>query len=214
MVILLLLSVFIGTVMLVKLGQFIRLAFSGKNEVKIAVLQWIGGEKDAAYERIKSLNSPSAIVVSHLMRGLKLGKEHETEVREDIERVAAQQVTKIRSWFGAIEAIVQVAPLLGLFGTVIGMIEAFQKLQGAGTEVDPALLAGGIWVALLTTAAGLAVAIPSALVLYWFESRAEKEQAFMETAMTSVLTGRLTETGKAMISVSTQDKVTSIDNAA
>ncbi len=65
----------------------------------------------------------------------------------------------------------QLAPLLGLFGTVLGMIEAFQTLQEAGSTADPSLLAGGIWVALMTTAVGLCVAIPASVVLAWFDSR-------------------------------------------
>ena len=81
----------------------------------------------------------------------------------------------------------QVAPLLGLFGTVLGMIEAFRALQEAGAQVDPSLLAGGIWVALLTTAAGLAVAMPTAMVLSWFEGRMDAERVTAERAIASVL---------------------------
>ena len=54
---------------------------------------------------------------------------------------------------------------MGLFGTVLGMIDAFRALQAAGDAVDPSVLAGGIWVALLTTAAGLGVAMPTSLAL-------------------------------------------------
>jgi biopolymer transport protein ExbB len=70
----------------------------------------------------------------------------------------------------ALELIAAIAPLLGLLGTVMGMIEAFQTLQSAGAGADPAALAGGIWQALLTTAAGMAVAIPASLALSWGES--------------------------------------------
>ena len=73
------------------------------------------------------------------------------------------------------------------------MIEAFQTLQNAGSEADPAVLAGGIWVALLTTAVGLAVAIPVAFILTWFEGRIESERLVMEDAITSLFTGRMTE---------------------
>ena len=69
------------------------------------------------------------------------------------------------------QKIKSLAPLLGLFGTVLGMIEAFQAMQAAGSSVDPSTLAGGIWAALLTTAAGLAVAMPTSLILTWFEAR-------------------------------------------
>ena len=77
----------------------------------------------------------------------------------------------------------QIAPLLGLFGTVLGMIDAFRALQSAGTAVDPTVLAGGIWVALLTTAAGLAVAMPTSLLLTWLESRTARERDFAALAL-------------------------------
>jgi len=70
---------------------------------------------------------------------------------------------------------------------VLGMIEAFRELQVAGNAVDPSLLAGGIWVALLTTAAGLAVAMPVSLVLTWFETVVENERVAIETMTSAVL---------------------------
>jgi biopolymer transport protein ExbB len=98
-------------------------------------------------------------------------------------RLAAEVETRIRGLergFRALDIIAQVAPLLGLFGTVLGMIEAFRALQEAGPVVDPAALAGGIWVALTTTAAGLAVAMPVTILLGWLESRVEAERDFLE----------------------------------
>ncbi|MGH1350835.1 MAG: MotA/TolQ/ExbB proton channel family protein [Methyloligellaceae bacterium] len=207
--ILLILGVFTGTIMIRKLFQFIWLMFAGKARVNFAIGLWISGDRENAYKRVERLGGPTAKVVAHLMRGMMRGAEKEARVREDVERIAAHQLSKLRSWFRAIEAVVQVAPLLGLFGTVIGMIEAFQNLQNAGTEVDPALLAGGIWVALLTTAVGLAVAIPAAFVLYWLESMADKEQEQMEAAITSILTGRITEGPLPQM-----NKVVSVDHAA
>ncbi len=88
-----------------------------------------------------------------------------------------------------IEAVVQAAPMLGLLGTVIGMISAFGKLSGGGGAVDPGALAGGIWVALLTTAIGLAVAIPFYFVSTWLESRIERERAAMETVISGLVNG-------------------------
>lgn len=63
------------------------------------------------------------------------------------------------------------APLLGLLGTVLGMIRAFQEIQGAQGVVDPQRLAGGIWEALLTTAFGLIVAIPALGIYHFLNSR-------------------------------------------
>ena len=88
---------------------------------------------------------------------------------------AAKTLASYQSGFRILDNIAQIAPLLGLFGTVLGMIDAFQALQAAGSAVDPAALAGGIWVALLTTAAGLAVAMPTSLALSWLESRVQAD---------------------------------------
>ncbi|NIY99719.1 MotA/TolQ/ExbB proton channel family protein, partial [Salipiger sp. HF18] len=60
-------------------------------------------------------------------------------------------------------------------------------LQDAGSQVDPSILAGGIWVALLTTAVGLAVAMPTSLILSWFESRMEAERVLAERCIRSAL---------------------------
>ncbi len=81
--------------------------------------------------------------------------------------------------------------MLGLFGTVLGMIEAFQALQAAGNQVDPSQLAGGIWVALLTTAVGLIIAIPTAMSLAWLESRVEKERVFFDWAIALVFESKI-----------------------
>lgn len=101
----------------------------------------------------------------------------------DEARLLAEVESRIRGLargFRALDIIAQVAPLLGLFGTVLGMIEAFRALQAAGSMVDPAALAGGIWVALTTTAVGLAVAMPVTILLGWLEGRVEAERDFLE----------------------------------
>ena len=83
----------------------------------------------------------------------------EAMVREEVARLAGDRLEGLRAYLRPLEVIAGVAPLLGLFGTVLGMISAFQQLEQAGSQVNPAVLSGGIWEALLTTAVGLAVAI-------------------------------------------------------
>jgi biopolymer transport protein ExbB len=90
--------------------------------------------------------------------------------REETGRVAKRLLGQAAGGLRALELIATIAPLLGLLGTVLGMISAFQALQQAGSKADPSLLAGGIWEALLTTAAGMAVAIPASAALTWFEA--------------------------------------------
>lgn len=110
----------------------------------------------------------------------------EAAAREETTRVARAALGEARVGLRALELISTVAPLVGLLGTVLGMIEAFQALQEAGNRADPAALAGGIWQALLTTAAGMAVAIPASVALSWFEGVAERVQADMEDAAVRV----------------------------
>jgi len=90
-----------------------------------------------------------------------------------------------------LDVIAQVAPLLGLFGTVLGMITAFQTLQTAGGTADPAVLAGGIWVALVTTAAGLIVAMPTSMALSWFDGCLERHERALRDALEEVLVPNL-----------------------
>jgi biopolymer transport protein ExbB len=107
-----------------------------------------------------------------------------------VERLQAEAETrfaKLETGFRLLDSVAQLAPLLGLFGTVLGMIEAFRSLQAAGSQVDPSILAGGIWVALLTTAVGLVVAMPTALILSWLEQRMEAERVIADKAILTVL---------------------------
>ena len=82
-----------------------------------------------------------------------------------------EKFQKIQLFLPSLEIISQVSPLIGLLGTVIGMIDSFNELELGGSLVDPSILAGGIWTALLTTAMGLIVAIPALVSHYFFERR-------------------------------------------
>jgi biopolymer transport protein ExbB len=108
--------------------------------------------------------------------------------REETTRFAKAELAEARSGLRVLELIATIAPLLGLLGTVLGMIEAFQALQDAGSRADPAALAGGIWEALLTTAAGMAVAIPASMALTWFESITDRIQGDLEDIATRIFT--------------------------
>ena len=112
----------------------------------------------------------------------------EETVKEEVVRVASLQLDSLRSGLRTLALIASLSPLIGLLGTVIGMIEAFQALEAAGSRVDPAILSGGIWVALLTTAAGLVVAIPAAVAHNWFEGAVYRCRRAMEDAATQVFT--------------------------
>ena len=89
------------------------------------------------------------------------------DIEKEIDLLKNEEFKRIYSFLPSLEVISQVSPLVGLLGTVIGMIDSFNELELGGSLVDPSILAGGIWTALLTTAMGLIVAIP-ALVSHYF----------------------------------------------
>ncbi|MCB1071292.1 MAG: MotA/TolQ/ExbB proton channel family protein [Kiritimatiellae bacterium] len=95
---------------------------------------------------------------------------------------------RLEAHLTTLSVISQVAPLLGLLGTVLGMVRAFLAVQQGGGEVNPSALAGGIWEALLTTVFGLVVAIPAYLAWHGFErliaTRLEAVEELMETWIT------------------------------
>ena len=179
--VLIVVSVITLTVVLYKMWQF-RLARVGHHSaIRIALLTWDQGDSDEAKKVLGTSKSYLAPVVTNALYSvdkLNISARMEAEVET--------QFLKLERGFRLLDTVAQLAPLLGLFGTVLGMIEAFQALQDAGSSVDPSLLAGGIWVALLTTAVGLAVAMPTSIVLSWFESRMTAERVFAELALTTI----------------------------
>ncbi len=191
--ILLTISVFATTLIIMKAAQLLWRRAGSSLRANKAIRLWLEGQQPEAYRLVQKSANPTERVLAHLMRGLNNNTAENASIREDIERVALGELAKLRTMLRPLDAVIQIAPLLGLFGTVLGMIEAFQTLQTAGSNADPAVLAGGIWVALLTTAVGLAVAIPVAFIVAFFESRIEAERHNMQQAITSLLTRRLTE---------------------
>src|SRR3546814_13979722 len=97
---------------------------------------------------------PVAQVVARAIRGRQRRDLPEAVVREEVMRCGNEELEGLRGQLGALEVIGSVSPLIGLFGTVVGMIEAFPQPAEAGRQVSPSILPPGPWHALLTTAAG------------------------------------------------------------
>ncbi|MBT5469736.1 MAG: MotA/TolQ/ExbB proton channel family protein [Nitrospina sp.] len=96
------------------------------------------------------------------------------KLEEKLSFAGQEEINSLEKHMRALEVIATISPLMGLLGTVIGMVQAFNKVSQYKGQVDPSLLAGGIWEALLTTAAGLTVAIPAIIMLHYFERKKEK----------------------------------------
>lgn len=175
-VILLGLSVLALTVILWKLWQFAAMGVGRHKTIRQAVAELDRDAGAGAAHLGQSRN--------HLAPTLQAAMSGRGKSRAEAE--ASASLERLEGGFRLLDSIAQIAPLLGLFGTVLGMIDAFRALQDAGSSVDPSILAGGIWVALLTTAAGLAVAMPTSLVLTFLESRVARERGLAETALETI----------------------------
>lgn len=168
-----------------------RLTLSGlwrRAEAERAVALWVAGRDGEAQASLAMPRGIRARVVAQAMAALGDPTLSRESARDEVLRVARRELNATRSGLRALELISTIAPLLGLLGTVLGMITAFQALQSTGTQADPTILAGGIWEALLTTAAGMAVAIPAGVALVWIESLADGVQADLEDAVTQIFT--------------------------
>lgn len=196
--ILLVISVAALAVILAKVFQFSSARVGRHAQVRHAVAQWRTGERSKAAQNLLKDRSLSAALVRSAMDAIQMLDQQpmasqerdirEERLREEISARAADRLFGLASWLKALDLVTQIAPLLGLLGTVLGMIDTFQTLQDSGASANPATLAGGIWVALLTTACGLAVAIPVSIAVTWFETRLEKERAALEVLLTGVFT--------------------------
>ena len=121
-----------------------------------------------AIRRIK-VGSPLGTILAAGLSNSRFGREI---MKESIEEVGRQVAHDLERYLTALGTISAITPLLGLLGTVVGMIKVFSAIMSQGVG-DPGVLAGGISEALITTAAGLAVAIPSLMFHRYFEGRVD-----------------------------------------
>jgi biopolymer transport protein ExbB len=120
---------------------------------------------------LESLKGPDARVLQGIDRAYIEGIKDLDSVAS---RCGSEELQKMERGFRTLSILGYTAPLLGLLGTIIGMIKAFMVIEISGGRVDSQALAGGIWEAMLTTGVGLAVAIPILLLLHMLESAADR----------------------------------------
>jgi len=126
--------------------------------------------------------------VARLVKTAILYRERGRErVREALEEAGLVEVPRLEEKLNLLATIAQIAPLLGLLGTVLGFIRMFGALQSAGVYANMNLLAGGIWQALISMAAGLAVSIPCYAGYNFLVSRVNAIVLDMERAATEIL---------------------------
>ena len=191
MPVLLTLSIIALTVILIKLFQFMRIRLFLQHKSGAAVASWLANNKQAAMTSLSASSHPVDITCLTTMVGLTRSNINLDSLREEVARIGNRQINSLKSGLWSLELISTVSPLIGLLGTVLGMINAFKALQLAGSQVDPSILSGGIWQALLTTAAGLAVAIPAVMVFKWLERKVNQTTEDMEDIVTRLFTSSI-----------------------
>jgi len=139
------------------------------DDVKLALQD---GKVLEAMQMVKKAKGPVAAI---LAAAIAYGDRDKEAVRERLEEVGEDEVFKMRRGLGMIATIVSIAPLIGLLGTVTGIIRSFQVLGAfQGVASNPAALSVGIAEALITTAAGLIIAIPAMAIHHWLSSMVER----------------------------------------
>ena len=193
--ILILLSIYALGVILYKFHKFHKVNYFKNNAIDSSIDLWVSDQRKEAYAQVNAMNHPESEVVSFMMYQLLKNKKFtvkdESDLKEEIVRLSDERINYYSSKLDSLQVIASIAPLLGLLGTVFGMIDAFQQMELAGKNVDPSVLSGGIWEALLTTAAGLSVAIPIVVAESYFRTLVNRLKSNLENSITRVSTAHL-----------------------
>lgn len=146
-------------------------------------------EEKRAPQLLRKLEGPEATVMQGIVDATRDGVKDLDRVAS---RIGSDELQRMERGFRTLGILGNTAPLLGLFGTITGMIKAFMVIEQAGGRVDAQALAGGIWEAMITTGVGLAVAIPILLLLHFLEGVADRRARSMHR-YASVLVERLAD---------------------
>jgi len=180
----LLCSVFALSIFLERLIHFIRLRKQGHGLAEKVAAAVKNGEDNQARNLVDESDSPMGKVLS---QALEVKNQSQETLEAIIVHATEEEVRRMSRYLQALATIGNIAPLLGLFGTVVGMIKAFMVIQEMGGKVNAAVLAGGIWEAMLTTALGLAVALPTIIAHSYLISKVNQSEARLQSGAITFL---------------------------
>ncbi len=138
------------------------------NRIRDFILE---GKMRSAVQLCRSTNTPIARMIE---KGIERIGRPMSDVQSAIENVANLEVSKLEENLPTLASIAGGAPMIGFLGTVLGMVRTFMDLSAAGGTIDMSLLAGGMYVAMVTTVAGLIVGIPAYFGYNYLVARIEK----------------------------------------
>jgi len=165
-----------GPVMWVLLGySVIAVTIVLERSIQLLRMPRIDGDTNKALATDMK-KSPESAIAHALQQAVSAGTSNLERVAS---RVGSAQLVRMETGLRTLAWLGNTAPLLGLFGTITGMIKAFMVIEAAGGKVDAQALAGGIWEAMITTGAGLAVAIPVLFMLHLLEGLVDRRARSM-----------------------------------
>jgi biopolymer transport protein ExbB len=141
-------------------------------------------------DAIDKCNAMPGPIAQILKAGILKHDRPRAEIKEAIEDAGLHEVPRLEKNLGVLATIAHISPLLGLLGTVTGMVRSFQVIEQkavAFMPVNPGDLAGGIWESLITTVAGLAVAIPTYVAYNFLVSKVDGFVLEMEKSATDLV---------------------------
>lgn len=180
-----LLSVFSLALIVYKIVQLSPVTKGDANR-DAALASFEAGKIDDARRAAESGPAPADRVLAFAIKALGNGRSGAALMAELMRR-GNEELSRMTRHIRLLELIAMISPLLGLLGTVLGMIQSFQELEMAEGAANASVLAGGIWQALLTTAAGLLVAIPAAVGASLLAGRAERGAQLIEGAIAQLM---------------------------
>lgn len=157
--------------MAIVVERLLHYALMGRPAKNVEDILGAAFESGQVEQQIDSMKGPEARVMQGIYQA---NNKHIKDLESVASRYGSEELQRMERGFRTLSILGNTAPLLGLLGTIIGMIKAFMVIEVAGGRVDSQALAGGIWEAMLTTGVGLAVAIPILLLLHFLEGMADR----------------------------------------
>jgi biopolymer transport protein ExbB len=183
----LLCSIFALTIILERLWHLHKIKIDTQEFLRVILYKMRHQKIKEALEVCDNTKSP----ISHILKaGILKYDRPRPQIKEAIEDASLYEIPKLERNLSALATIAHISPLLGLLGTVTGMVRCFQTIQAKATSfhpVSPGDLAGGIWEALLTTVFGLIVAIPTFVAYNYLVNRINNFILEMEKASTELV---------------------------
>lgn len=181
------LSVYALAVCIYKALQFSAARLFDTRFIEPVMVHVKRGELTDAEMKLRNTKGPVALIMKVAITCIT-NREMSLRTREaEIARVGSAEVRKLESHMRGLEMVATTSPLLGLLGTVTGMVTVFATLSEAGSRIDPSQLAGGIWEALITTVTGLVIAVPAVAAYYVLDGIIEKVRASMHDVTVQIL---------------------------